>query len=67
MKNVGNVDRVVRVIIGIVILSLFFVLQGNARYFAVIGFVPIVTALIGYCPIYSIFGIRTCPVKEQRK
>lgn len=67
MKNVGNVDRIVRVIIGVAVLSLYFILQGNARYFALIGLVPIITALIGYCPIYSIFGIRTCPAKVQSK
>ena len=59
-KNEGNIDRAVRVILGIIILALWFILPGNAKYFALIGLIPLVTALIGWCPLYSIFGINTC-------
>lgn len=61
--NEGSIDRIIRVIMGLIILSLWFVLQGNAKYFAVIGFVPLITALLGWCPLYSIFGLNTCKRK----
>ena len=67
MKNVGSVDKVVRVIIGIAILSLLVFLDGNARYLGLIGIIPLATALFGFCPLYKIFGISTCPIKEKGK
>ena len=66
MKNVGNTDKIIRIILGIAILSLYFILKGNARYFALIGFVPIVTAFVGFCPLYALLGIKTTG-KEQTK
>ncbi len=59
MQNVGLVDRVIRVVLGLGILALWFVLEGNARYVALIGFVPLLTAAISYCPLYSVCGVRT--------
>jgi len=34
------------------------------RYLAAIGFIPLITALISWCPLYALLGIHTCPVKE---
>jgi predicted RND superfamily exporter protein len=63
--NEGTLDRIVRVIAGIVILALFFVYPDAAwRWWALIGLVPLITGLVGTCPIYSIFGISTCPTKK---
>ena len=67
MKNVGSVDKVIRVIIGIAILSLLVFLDGNARYLGLIGIIPLATALFGFCPLYKIFVIITCPIKEKGK
>jgi hypothetical protein len=61
--NVGGLDRGLRVVIGVAVLSLYFFLDGNAKYWSLIGIVPLLTAAIGYCPLYSILGIKTCPVK----
>ena len=58
--NVGGADRVIRIILGVAILSLFFFLEGNAKWFALIGIVPIGTALIRWCPAYVPFGVSTC-------
>jgi len=58
-QNVGSVDRVIRVIIGLVLLSLLFFLDGGARWFGLIGIVPLLTALISFCPLYTILGINT--------
>lgn len=63
-KNVGTIDRVVRVIIGLAAIGLFFYLPDAAwRWWLLIGVVPLVTGLVGTCPIYSVLGLSTCPVR----
>ena len=57
-KNVGGIDRVLRIIIGIALISLVFV--GPQTPWGWIGVIPLATALIGWCPLYSLFGIKTC-------
>jgi len=64
MKNVGNIDKGVRLILGLILLSLFFIMKGNLKYLGLIGFVPILTATISFCPLYSIVGIKTCKMKK---
>lgn len=59
MKNEGNIDRIIRVVIGLAVLSLLFILSGNLKYLGLIGIVPLVTGIIGVCPIYAIFHIST--------
>ena len=61
-KNEGTVDRVLRVVLGLILLSLVFI--GPQTMWGLIGIVPLVTGLVGICPVYSILGIRTCPVKS---
>jgi len=58
--NVGNADRVIRIAAGILILSAVFLLEGNARWFGLIGIVPLATALIRWCPAYGLLGMNTC-------
>jgi hypothetical protein len=60
--NEGKVDRVLRVIVGAVLISLVFV--GPKTAWGWIGLVPLVTGLAGTCPVYTMFGWRTCPMKE---
>lgn len=62
-KNVGSADKVVRVLVGLGLLSLVFVLQGNMRWLGLIGLVPLGTALMGFCPLYAMIGIKTCKTK----
>ena len=64
MKNVGSTDKVIRYIIGLVLLSLLFIIPGNLKFLGLIGLVPILTATFSFCPLYAIFGIKTCPVKK---
>lgn len=59
MKNIGKVDKIIRIVIGIVLLSLLFILQGNVKYIGLIGVIPLVTAFIGFCPLYKVLGITT--------
>lgn len=57
-RNVGTVDRVVRLVVGLAILSLLF--WGPQTLWALVGLVPIATALVGWCPAYRALGVRTC-------
>lgn len=59
MKNVGNIDRVIRILLAVVLLGLLFVLPGNAKWFGLLGLIPLVTAIVGICPLYSLFHIST--------
>lgn len=64
--NVGPADRILRVIIGIALLVWFLVDQGSGfwHYAKLIGIVPLLTAAMGTCPLYSIVGLSTCPMKK---
>jgi len=64
-RNEGTVDRALRVVVGLVLLSLAFV--GPETPWGFLGVVPLLTGLLGTCPLYSILGIRTCPVNPQAK
>ena len=64
--NVGPLDRIVRIVIGLALLSLVFLLDGGTRWFGLIGVVPILTAAIGWCPAYLPFGISTCTRRESK-
>ncbi len=59
-KNVGTVDRVARIALGLGLLSLTVV--GPQTAWGYIGVVPLLTAFMGSCPLYSLFGFSTCPV-----
>ncbi|MEI8216194.1 MAG: DUF2892 domain-containing protein [Eubacteriales bacterium] len=59
MKNVGNTDKIVRYVLAVIFFSLFVVLQGNLRFLGLIGFIPLLTAIFGVCPLYIPFGINT--------
>ena len=65
-KNVGAADKVVRVIVGLALLSVLFLARGNARYLGLIGLIPLVTALVGWCPAWTLLGVNTCPVKSGK-
>ena len=56
--NESGIERVIRIIAGLIILSLVFV--GPQSLWGLVGLVPLVTGLIGNCPIYSLLGISTC-------
>lgn len=63
--NVGGVDRILRIVVGLALLSLVFV--GPKTAWGWIGLVPLLTALIGFCPAYSIFGLSTCPLDKSKR
>jgi len=61
-KNVGNIERAIRIIVGLVLISLVFI--GPQSAWGWIGVVPLATGLVGWCPPYSLLGINTCKTKE---
>lgn len=65
-KNEGNLDRALRVALGAGLLLWYFLGQGEGLWHTakLIGIVPLVTGLLGTCPLYSVLGISTCPVKK---
>ena len=66
-KNMGNTDRIVRVLIAIIIAGLFFsgTLTGLVgTILLVLAGVFVATSLVSFCPLYAIFGLNTCPTKE---
>ena len=58
-QNVGRVDRWIRIVVGVAVLSLFVFISGPARWFGLIGLIPLLTGIFGFCPIYSLFKIKT--------
>lgn len=58
--NVGTVDKIIRLVLAAALFSLFFILPGDQKWFGLVGFVPLLTGLINWCPLYMIFGINTC-------
>ncbi len=61
--NEGGIDRILRIVVGLVLIALVFV--GPKTPWGWIGIVPLLTGLIGWCPAYLLFGIKTCKVKNS--
>ncbi len=62
-KNVGSADKIVRIVLGLGLLSLLFLLEAPMKYLGLIGIVPLLTSLMGWCPLYTLLGMNTCRVK----
>lgn len=61
--NEGTVDRVLRVVAGIALLSLTVV--GPRTMWGLVGLVPLITGSLGSCPLYTVLGLSTCPMKKS--
>lgn len=59
MKNVGKIDRVIRAVIGLALLSLLLIVRNNLKFIGLIGIIPLFTAAAGYCPVYALFHMST--------
>ncbi|MGJ4910055.1 DUF2892 domain-containing protein [Bradyrhizobium sp. HKCCYLRH2060] len=62
-QNIGKIDRLLRIIVGLAILSLTVV--GPHTLWGLLGLIPLGTALIGWCPPYAMLGINTCGTKSN--
>jgi O-antigen ligase len=61
-SNVGGIDRILRIVAGLVLIAL--ALTGTIGLWGWIGLVPLGTALFGFCPLYTVLGLNTCPMKK---
>ena len=61
-KNIGTVDRAIRIIVGVVWIALVFV--GPQTAWGWIGVVPLATGLLGWCGLYTVLGMKTCKIKK---
>jgi O-antigen ligase len=61
-KNAGTVDRALRAIVGLVLIAL--ALTGTIGAWGWIGVIPLATAALGWCPAYTLLGIKTCPTQK---
>lgn len=64
-KNIGGIDRTLRIVVGLILLSLVFILDDSNRWWALAGLVPLATGFISWCPAYFIFGVRTCKMRRD--
>jgi len=60
--NVGGIDRVLRAVLGVVLVAL--AVMGTIGPWGWIGLVPLATAALGFCPLYTVLGFSTCPSKK---
>lgn len=64
-NNVGGIDRILRIVVGIALIAGYFLYPDAAYRWAFwIGIIPLFTGLFGTCPLYRLFGLSTCPVKR---
>ena len=61
-KNEATIDRAIRVLLGVAVLSLTVV--GPQTMWGLVGLVPLFTGLVGSCPVYTLLGVSTCPMKK---
>lgn len=61
-RNEGTLDRAVRIVLGLALLSIAFI--GPKTPWGFVGVVPLLTGLIGSCPLYRLVGLRTCPIQN---
>lgn len=62
--NEGAVDRILRIIVGLVVLSLAFI--GPQTAWGYLGVIPLLTGIVGFCPLYALLGINTCKVPRAK-
>lgn len=61
-SNVGGIDRILRIVLGLVLIGL--AATGTIGLWGWIGVVLVATAAIGFCPLYTVFGFSSCPIKR---
>jgi len=65
MSNVGSIDRILRIVVGLALVSLVFV--GPQTPWGWLGLIPLVTAALSFCPLYALIGINTCGTGTDSK
>lgn len=62
--NEGTLDRALRIVLGLALVSLTFL--GPKSAWGYLGIIPLITGLVGFCPLYRALGITTCPMRPTR-
>jgi hypothetical protein len=65
-RNIGQIDRLLRIIVGFGLLSMLMFVGGPWKWVGLIGLVPLFTALAGWCPAYGVLGVKTCPTRGEQ-
>jgi len=68
MSNVGSIDRIVRIVAGLVLIAFAIPIgfpETDWNWVGWIGVVPLLTGAFGYCPGYALFGMSTCPAEPS--
>jgi hypothetical protein len=63
VTNEGTLDRAIRVVLGVALLTL--TVAGPQTMLGLLGVVPLLTGIVGFCPLYRLVGIRTCPAPAK--
>jgi hypothetical protein len=66
-QNIGNTDRIVRLAMGIGFFAFFLLVTAPIRWFGILGFIPLLTAYAGSCPMYNVLGIDTRRPAARRR
>ena len=61
-KYIGGIDKILRIVVGLILITLAAI--GTIGVWGWIGVVPLLTGLFGTCPLYSMLGMNTCPMKK---
>lgn len=61
-KNMGTIDRILRIIVGVALITYGIL---NQSWIGFIGIIPILTALVRFCPLYTMFGMSTCKIEPK--
>ena len=62
-SNVGGIDRILRIVVGLVLIGL--AATGTVGWWGWLGVVPLLTGLFSFCPLYTLLGRNTCPMKKS--
>ena len=62
--NVGGMDRILRIVIGLVLIA--FAATGTVGWWGWLGVIPLLTGVVRICPLYSLVGMNTCPMKARK-
>lgn len=63
--NVGIIDRIIRILTGLGMLSLILLVEEKERFWGLLGLIPLLTGIMGLCPFYALIGFKTCPLKDE--
>ncbi len=64
-KNVGTIDRVIRILLGAALIAFALIGESATAKFGWIGVIPLLTAFVGFCPLYTLLGVNSCACKKN--